>query len=145
MLRRRIPGPVEVVFAACVELLRTPDPARGVVARRVEPDPPVAGALVHTTVRDRRGERALRAEVVACAPPVELATVTEGVPAVRTTLRCAADGPGHTVVTLTTAAEAALGGFGRGGRVLDLLVFGRAQRRAARSTLRRVEELASRR
>lgn len=140
--RRRIAAPVEVVFAACVDLLRTPDPARGVVARRVEPDPPGVDAVVHTTVRDRRGERSLSAIVVSFQPGVEVATVTEGAPAVRTTLRCEADGPDHTVVALTSEAEGAMGTFGRAGEVLDWVLFGRGQRRAARLTLWRVEDLA---
>jgi hypothetical protein len=142
VVRRRIAAPVDAVFAACVDLLRTPDPARGVVARRVEPDPPVVDAVVQTTVRDRRGERTLRGVVVAYEPGVELATVTEGAPAVRTTLRCAADGPDGTVVTLTSEAEAALGMFGRAGQVLDLVLFRHSQRRAALLTLWRVEELS---
>ena len=144
VVRRRIAQPVDAVFAACIDLLRTPDPARGVVSRRVEPDPPVVDAVVHTTVRDRRGERTLRAVVAVYSPGVELATVAEGAPAVRTTLRCDPDGPDHTVVTLTSEAEGALGVFGRAGQVLDRILFGRSQRRAARLTLWRVEELSRR-
>ena len=144
VLRRRVAAPVDAVFAACVDLLRTPDPARGVVARRVEPDPPGVDAVVHTTVRDRRGERSLEAIVVSFQPGVEVATVTQGVPAVRTTLRCEADGASHTEVTLTSEAEGAMGAFGRAGEALDRLLFGRGQRRAARRTLRRVEEIARR-
>lgn len=144
VLRRRIARPADAVFAACVELLRTADPARGVVARRVEPDPPGVDAVVHTTVRDGRGERTLQATVVAYQPGVEVATVSDGVPAVRTTLRCDPDGPDHTVVTLTSEAEASLGVFGRAGQVLDFVLFRRSQRRAALTTLWRVEELSGR-
>lgn len=142
VMRRRIDRPVAVVFAACVELLRTPDPARGVVARRVEPDPPVVDAVVHTTVVDGRGERSLRATVVTFEPGRELATVTDGAPAVRTALRCEPDGRGGTLVTLTGDAEGTLSSFGRGGAALDLLLFSRGQRRAARATLIRLEEVS---
>jgi hypothetical protein len=141
--RLRVDRPVDVVFAACLDMLRTADPARGVVARRVEPDPPAVDAVVHTTVRDRRGERELLATVVALQAPVELSTFTEGAPSVRTTLRCDADGDA-TVVTLSSEAEGTLGAFGRAGEVLDLLLFSRGQRSAARATLRRLEHLATR-
>lgn len=140
----RIRRPVDVVFAACVELLRTPDPARGVVLRHVQPDPPVVDSVVHTTVRDRRGERELQATVVSLQPPHELSTVTEGIPAVRTTLHCRAEGD-STLVTLESETEGALGSFGRGGALLDAVLFGRGQRGAARATLRRLKSLATRR
>jgi hypothetical protein len=81
--------------------------------------------------------------VVALQPPVELSTVTDGAPSVRTTLRCDPLGDG-TVVTLESDAEGMLGAFGRAGEVLDLLLFGRGQRRAAKATLRRLEQLAAR-
>jgi hypothetical protein len=139
--RLRVDRPVEIVFAACVDLLRTPDPARGVVARHVEPDPPVVDAVVHTTVRDGQGERSLRATVVSLQPLVEVCTVTEGAPAVRTALRCAPSGDGATLVTLTSDAEGVLGAFGRAGEFLDVLLFASGQRRAARATLGRVAEL----
>lgn len=142
--RRRIDRPAAAVFAACVDLLRTPDPARGVVARSVSPDPPGVDATVHTTVRDRRGERSLTATVVAFEPGVEVSTVTDSAPAVRTTLRCEPEGPEHTVVTLSSDSEGTLSAFGRAGEVLDVLLFGGAQRRAALLTLRRVEELSRR-
>jgi Polyketide cyclase / dehydrase and lipid transport len=142
--RRRIARPVDAVFAACVDLLRTPDEARGVVARHIEPEPPAVDAVVHTTVRDARGERSLRATLVVFEPGVELATVTDGAPAVRTALHCAADGDGGTVVTLTGEAEGTLSQFGRGGAALDWVLFSRGQRRAALATLRRIEELSRR-
>jgi hypothetical protein len=132
--------PVDTVFAACLDLLRTSDPARGVVARYVEPDPPVVDAVVHTTVQDRRGSRELRATVVSLQPLVEVTTVTDGAPLVRTTLRCQAGGD-STVVTLTSQAEGTLGAFGRAGAVLDTLLFSGGQRSAARATLRRLAEL----
>jgi hypothetical protein len=139
--RLRVAHSPDRVFAACVELLRTPDPARGVVARRVEPDPPGVDAVVHTTVRDRRGERELTATVVEMRPPTELCTATDGAPAVRTCLRCEPDAAGGTVVSLHSDAEGALSAFGRAGAVLDTLLFASGQRRAARATLRRLAEL----
>jgi hypothetical protein len=142
--RLRVQRPVDAVFAACLDLLRTADPSRGVVARHVEPDPPVIDAVVHTTVRDRHGERSLRATVVSLQPGVEVSTVTEGAPAVRTSLHCRADGDAATVVTVTSDAEGTLGVFGRAGAFLDVLLFASGQRRAARATLRRVAELSER-
>jgi hypothetical protein len=142
--RLRVDRPVDTVFAACLDLLRTPDPARGVVARRVEPDPPVVDAVVHTTVHDRRGERELRATVVSLQPPVSVTTVTDGAPMVRTTLRCDARGDA-TLVTLTSEAEGTLGAFGRAGALLDTLLFSGGQRSAARATLRRLIELVEQR
>ena len=139
----RVARPPAVVFAACLDLLRTADPARGVIERVVDPDPPVVDSVVHTTVRDRRGERELTARVVALVPGVLVATVTDSAPAVRIELRCeaaAGDGPA-TVVTLTSEAEGTLSAFGRVGALLDLLLFASGQRRAARATLRRVAEL----
>jgi Polyketide cyclase / dehydrase and lipid transport len=142
--RTTLPPPPERVFAACLELLRTPDPSRGVVARRVEPDPPRLDAVVHTTVRDRRGERELRATVTALDPPRSVCTVTEGAPAVRTELRCdPAPHGGGTLVTLTSDAEGTLSHFGRAGALLDLLLFSGGQRRAARATLQRLRRLAA--
>ncbi|HEV7679139.1 MAG TPA: hypothetical protein VGQ42_11275 [Candidatus Dormibacteraeota bacterium] len=140
--RLRVDRPLDVVFAACLDMLRTADPARGVVARRVEPDPPVVDAVVHTTVRDRRGERELLATVVALQPPVEISTITDGAPAVRTTLRCQRTGESSTLIILESDAEGTLSPFGRAGEIIDLLLFGRGQRRAARATLRRLEQLA---
>jgi len=140
--RLRVDRPVDTVFAACLDLLRTPDPARGVVARRVTPDPPEVDAVVETTVRDDRGERQLRATVVAIEPGVSVSTATDGAPAVQTTLHCAAAGDGATLVTLTSSAEGALSAFGRAGAVLDTLLFASGQRHAARATLRRVAELS---
>lgn len=134
--------PLERVFAACLDLLRTADPGRGVVARHIVPDPPVIHAVVHTTVRDRHGERELRASVVELVPGVALATVTDGAPAVRTSLRCEAV-DGGTRVTLTSDAEGTLSAFGRAGALLDTLLFASGQRRAARATLRRIAELAA--
>lgn len=142
--RARLRQPPARVFAACVDLLRTADPARGVVERRVAPDPPAVDATVYTTVRDRRGERELRAIVVDLQPPSLLSTVTEGAPAVRTELRCEADGSGGTRVTLTSDAEGALSAFGGAGALLDVLLFSSGQRRAARATLRRLIELVAR-
>jgi hypothetical protein len=135
---------VDTVYAACLDLLRTPDPARGVVARSVSPDPPVVGAVVSTTVRDRHGERSLSATVESLQPGVELSTVTDGAPAVRTTLRLAAHGSGATHVTVSSEAEGTLSAFGRAGGLLDVLLFGSGQRHAARATLRRIAELSAR-
>jgi hypothetical protein len=142
--RRRLVQPPARVFDACLDLLRTPDPSRGVVSRHVDPDPPVVDAVVHTTVRDRNGERELHATVVAIQPPSVLCTVTDGAPTVRTELRCDADDSGGTVLTFTSDAEGALSMFGRAGALLDAVLFSSGQRRAARATLRRVAELAAR-
>jgi hypothetical protein len=142
--RLRLAQPPARVFSACLDLLRTPDPARGVVARRVEPDPPVVDSVVHTTVRDRHGERELSATIVELVPDVLVATATDSAPAVRTSLRCDPDGAGGTRVTLTSEAEGTLSVFGRAGAMLDVLLFASGQRRAARATLRRVAELCAR-
>lgn len=142
--RARLAQPPERVFAACVDLLRTADPARGVVSRSVDPDPPVVDSVVRTTVRDRRGERELSATVVELVPGALLATATDGAPAVRTALHCEPDPGGGTRVTLTSDAEGALSAFGRAGALLDVLLFAGGQRRAARATLRRLVELSSR-
>jgi hypothetical protein len=141
--RLRVAAPPAAVFAACLDLLRTADPARGVVSRRVVPDPPQVDAVVETVVRDRNGERTLRATVVALQPGVEVCTVTDGAPAVRTCLHCEASWSDGTLVTLTSEAEGTLAAFGRGGAVLDTLLFASGQRRAARATLRRVAELSA--
>ena len=85
---------------------------------------------------------ALRAVVVALDPPHEVATANEGEgPAVRTTLRCEPDG-GGTRVTLTSEVTGALVAGATAAGLLDRLLFGRSQRRAARATLRRLRELA---
>jgi hypothetical protein len=141
--RTVVDRPVGTVFAACLDLLRTADPSRGVVARSVSPDPPAVGAVVRTTVRDRRGERSLSATVESLQPGVEVSTVTDGAPAVRTTVRCAPQGNGATLVTVSSEAEGTLSAFGRAGVVLDALLFASGQRRAARATLRRVAELSA--
>jgi hypothetical protein len=142
--RIHVDHPVDTVFAACLDLLRTADPARGVVARSVDPDPPVVDAVVRTVVRDKRGERELSATVVALQPPDEVSTVTDSAPAVRTTLRCDAEA-GGTLVTLTSEAAGALSAFGRAGGLLDTLLFSGGQRSAARATLRRLGELIEKR
>jgi len=141
----RLAQPPSRVFEACLELLRTADPARGVVARSVSPDPPVLDSVVSTTVRDRHGERSLTATVVELVPGETVATVTDSEPAVRTALHCAPDGAGGTRLTLVSDAEGALSAFGRVGALLDAVLFASGQRRAARATLSRVEELAGRR
>jgi len=142
--RLQLAQPAARVFDACLELLRTPDPARGVVARSVSPDPPAVDSVVRTTVRDRHGERSLTATVVELVPGELVATVTDSEPAVRTALRCEPDGAGGTRVTLVSDAAGALSAFGRAGALLDAALFASGQRRAARATLRRVAELAAR-
>ena len=139
----RLEVPPERAFAACLRLLGDPDPRRGMLARRCEPDPPVEGSVIVTTVRARDGgERELRAVVVALDPPHEVATANEGEgPAVRTTLRCEPDGGGSRV-TLTSEVTGALVAGATASGLLDRLLFGRSQRRAARATLRRLRELA---
>jgi hypothetical protein len=133
----------ERAFDACLRLLTDPDPGRGMLARRCDPDPPVEGSVIVTTVRGRdRGERELRASVVALDPPREVATANEGEgPAVRTSLVCEPDG-GGTRVTLTSEVTGALVAGARASGVIDRLLFGGSQRRAARATLRRLRELA---
>jgi hypothetical protein len=135
--------PPERAFDACLRLLTEPDPRRGMLARRCEPDPPVEGSVIVTTVRARDGaERELRAAVVALDPPREVATASEDEgPAVRTALRCEPDG-GGTRVTLTSEVTGALVAGATAAGLLDRLLFGRSQRAAARATLRRLRELA---
>lgn len=139
----RLDLPPERAFAACLRLLTDPDPRRGMLARRCEPDPPVEGSVIVTTVRARDGgERELRASVVTLDPPREVATANEGEgPAVRTVLRCEPDG-GGTRVTLTSEVTGALVAQAAASRLLDRMLFGRSQRRAALGTLRRLRELA---
>jgi Polyketide cyclase / dehydrase and lipid transport len=139
----RLEVPPDRAFAACLRLLTDADPRRGMLARRCEPDPPVKGSLIITTVRSRDGgERELRASVVALDPPREIATANEDEgPAVRTALRCEPDGPG-TRVTLTSEVTGAFVAGATTSGVLDRLLFGRSQRRAARATLRRLRQLA---
>jgi hypothetical protein len=133
----------ERAFAACLRLLTEPDPRRGMLARRCEPDPPALGSVIVTTVRARDGaERELRASVVALDPPREVATANEGEgPAVRTALRCEPEG-GGTRVTLTGEVTGALVASATASGLVDRLLFGGSQRRAARATLRRLRELA---
>jgi hypothetical protein len=140
-IRLELPPPR--AFDACLRLLTGPDPRRGMLARRCEPDPPVEGSTILTTVRGRDGgERELRASVVTLDPPREVATAGEDDgPAVRTALRCEPEGAG-TRVTLTSEVTGALVAGATAGGLLDGLLFGRSQRRAARATLRRLRELA---
>lgn len=139
----RLEVPPDRAFDACLRLLTAPDPRRGMLARRCDPDPPVCGSVIVTTVRARDGgERELRASVVALDRPHEVATANEGEgPAVRTALRCEPDG-GGTRVTLTSEVTGALMAGAGTSSLLDRLLFGGSQRRAARATLHRLRELA---
>lgn len=93
-------------------------------------------------VRDRRGERTLRARIVELDPPRYLITATEDEgPAVRTGLTVETAGEGS-VVTLRSDATTALGVMVRLTGLLDRALLARAQRRAARATLRRLQDLA---
>lgn len=130
----RLEVPPDRAFDACLRLLTAPDPRRGMLARRCDPDPPVCGSVIVTTVRARDGgERELRASVVALDRPPSFA--------VRTALRCEPDG-GGTRVTLTSEVTGALMAGAGTSSLLDRLLFGGSQRRAARATLHRLRELA---
>jgi len=135
--------PPDAAFAACVELLRTADPARGVVARHCQPDPPRVGSTVVSRMRASDGaERQVRSRVVTFEPPSHLATASDGDgPAVRTSLHVEPRGTGSRVTLLSEVATG-LPLWGPAGRGLDALLFARVQRRAARATLRRLAELA---
>jgi hypothetical protein len=135
--------PSESAFEACLRLLTDADPARGVVQRQCTPYPPREGSHLLTVVRDRRGERTLRARVVELDPPRTVATAAddEG-PAVRTSLAVEAVGD-HSVVTFTSDATTALGVIVRATGLIDHFLLMRSQRRAARQTLRRLRELAA--
>ena len=140
--RIAVAAPPQETFRACLRLLTDADPSRGVVERQCTPHPAREGSLVVTTVRDRRGVRTLRARVVELDPPRSVTTATEDEgPAVRTGLVVEAAGEGS-VVTLTSDATTALGVMVRATGLVDRVLLARAQRRAARATLRRVRELA---
>jgi hypothetical protein len=140
--RLHLAVPPGEAFALCLRLLQEPDPARGVVARRCIPAPPVAGGSLISTVRGRGGDqRELRATIVELAPPHAVSTASDEGPPVRTSLQVAPDGDGSAVV-LRSEVTAALAGGGRLGSMLDTLIFGGAQRRAARATLLRLRALA---
>ena len=140
----RLDVPPAVAWEACIKLLHTADPARGIVARRCEPDPPRRGGLLVTTTRAAGGAtRELRSRIVELDPPRALTTASEDDgPSVRTRLAVEADGSGSRVLV---TSEAATGLTGRPGlaRLLDGVILGRAQRRSARATLGRVRDLAS--
>lgn len=139
----RLELPQERAFAACLRLLTDADAQRGVLSRRCEPDPPVEGSVIVTRVCESDGSvRDLRSSVVLLHPPHEVATANEGEgPAVRTTLRCEPH-RGGTVVTLTSEVTGALVVGELPSGLLDRVLFGRSQRRSARATLRRLQELA---
>jgi hypothetical protein len=135
--------PAESAFKVCLRLLTDADASRGVVERRCTPHPPRLGSQILTVVRDRRGERALRARVVEFHPPRSVATATEDDgPAVRSTLAVEAHGD-HSIVTFTSDATTALGVIVRATRLIDHVILVRSQRLAARLTLRRLRELAA--
>jgi hypothetical protein len=135
--------PANGAFEACLRLLTDADPSRGVVERRCEPHPPREGSQIVTVVRDRRGERTLRACVVELDPPRLVATATDDDgPAVRTTLTVDAEGD-HSAVTLTSDATTALGAAVGATHLIDRFLVARSQRRAARQTLRRLRDLAA--
>jgi hypothetical protein len=134
----------EEAWRACLDLLRRPDPARGVIERTCRPDPPVVGSVVTSTIRAGGNERELRAEVVELLPPHALATAAEGPgPAVRTSISLDPAAGGGTHVTLVSETESGFPVGGRAGRLLDELLLGGPQRRSARASLRRLGELAS--
>src|SRR5437588_469174 len=133
--------PQDAAFSACLRLLTDADPSRGVVERRCSPDPPCEGSEILTIVRDRRGERTLRARIVELDPPRLLTTATEDEgPAVRTALAVEFAGEGS-VVTFRSDATTALGVMARLTGLVDRALLARAQRRAASATLRRLREL----
>jgi len=139
----RLDAPPDRAFAACVRLLESPDPRRGVVSRVSRPSPPRVGSVVVSSVRGRGDElRELCSRVTVLDAPREVATETmDATPTVCTRLRVEAHGDGS-LVTLSSEVDAGLG-EGRAAGFLDALIFGRAQRKSARATLRRVSELTS--
>ena len=137
----RLDVPPQAAWEACVALLREPDPASGMLARRCEPDPPRVDGIVVTTVA---GARELRSRIVELDEPHTVATASEDEgPSVRTRLAVESDACGSRVIL---TSEAATGLTGRPGlaRLLDGVILGRSQRRSARATLKRVREIASR-
>ena len=133
--------PPEAAWRACVALLLEPDPARGMLSRRCEPDPPRIDGIVVTTVA---GSRELRSRIVELDAPRALTTASEDEgPSVRTRLAVERHNGGSRV---TLRSDAGTGLTGRPGlsRVLDGVILGRSQRRSVRATLARVRELARR-
>lgn len=141
----RLDAAPDAAFAACLELLRRPDPRRGVRERRCDPDPPEEGGTVTSVVAGRDGgQRELRSRIVeldAGARRVATAALGDG-PSVLVVLAVEADGAASRI---RLSSEVTGGLTGRAGvaRLLDGALFGRAQRRAARATLRRLREIAA--
>jgi len=142
-IRRRIEvdATPEAAFRACLRLLTDADPARGVVERTCRPQPPRKGSVILTTVADSKGERRLRARIVELDAPRLLTTASEDDgPAVRTGL-IVEPSRGGSLITLRSEATTALGVSPRITGIVDRTLLARAQRRAARATLRRLREL----
>jgi polyketide cyclase/dehydrase/lipid transport protein len=141
----RLAVPPAVAWEACIALLTAADPRRGILSRRCEPDPPRVDGLLVTTVAGPEGAaRELVSRIVELAPPQRVATASEGEgPSVRTALEVTPESEGSRV---TVTSEATTGLSPRPGlaRLLDGVILGRSQRRAARATLRQIRELAQR-
>ncbi len=137
--------PPEDAFRACLRLVTDADPSRGVIERHCRPHPPRQGSEIITTVRDRQGQRRLRARIVELDRPRLLTTATEDDgPAVRTGLIVEpAENGGGSVITLRSEATTALGAAIRITGLVDRTILARAQRRAAKATCRRLRELAT--
>lgn len=133
----------EAAFRACLRLVTDADPSRGVIERQCRPHPPRQGSQILTVARDSKGERRLRARIVELDPPRALTTATEDDgPAVRTGLIVEPAVKGC-VVTLSSEATTALGATMRATGLVDRAVLARAQRHAAKATLRRLREIAA--
>jgi hypothetical protein len=142
--RVRLDVPPERAWSACLEMLREPDHDQGAIARRLDPDPPAAGGLVVTTLRDGSGEREVHAVIEELEAPHRLATrVGEDVGAVRTLICLDPAVGGGTVVTLRNEAASGLPVPGRPGRLLDAVLLSRTQRQSARARLRRLRQLVA--
>ncbi len=141
--RLELKVPPDAAFRVCLRLVTDADASRGVIERRCRPHPPRKGSEILTVVRDSKGQRRLRARIVEFDPPRLLTTATEDDgPAVRTALLVEHVGTGS-AITLSSEATTALGASLQVVGMVDRALLARAQRRAAKATLRRLREFAA--